>query len=322
MANVVSNSVAEGTGAPVCRSPRGALLRKSAGGLALLSLLGTSVARAQPSPQDEQALAFDRPESWAMKYFTALSLPTAMGLPERTSGGAIRVGLEGGLVPQLSDDQRRVGFEGTKLEDVNRTRVLGRLRAAIGLSTDYSLEVAYVPPVKVNGATPHIVTAALGRPFSLSPNWQLGLRVYGQLGTMKGDITCSAQEAAAGLDPVRNPYSCEAASNDELKQRLGGLEVTAGYSGGRWRPYLGVSVAYLDLQFQVNARYSGIIDNTLQTTNGVTVYFTTGLGFSPSERWRFAGELFYEPLSVVRPPAVGSQNDGLLNGRFLVSYRF
>jgi hypothetical protein len=287
----------------------------------LVGLLVSAVVQAQPA-QDVQDLAFDRPESWAMKYFTALSLPTTLGLPERTSGGTFRIGLEGGLVPQLSDDQRRVGFDGTKLEDVNRTRVVGRLRAAIGLSTNYSLEVAYVPPVKVNGATPQIITAAIGRPFSLSPDWQLGLRLYGQLGTMKGDITCSAQEAAAGPDPVRNPYTCEAASNDELKQRLGGVEVTAGYSGGQWHPYIGASVAYLDLQFQVNARYSGIIDDTLQKTNGMTVYFTAGLGYAPSERWRLAGELYYEPLSVVRPPGVSAQNDGLLNGRFLISYRF
>jgi hypothetical protein len=257
-----------------------------------------------------------------MKYFTALSLPTAMGLPEPSRGGTIRVGLEGGLVPQLSDDQRLVGFDGTKLEDVNRTRVFGRLRAAIGLSTDYSLELAYVPPIKIHGAKPHIITAAVGRPFSLSPDWQLGLRVYGQYGTMKGDITCSVSDVAAGPDLILNPFSCEAPSDDELKQRLGGLEVTSGYNGGRWRPYLGVSVAYLDLQFQVNARYAGIIDNTLQTTHGVTVYFTAGVGYAPSERWRLAGELYYEPLSVVRPPSASSQNDGLLNGRFLISYRF
>jgi hypothetical protein len=222
----------------------------------------------------------------------------------------------------LSDAQRLVGFNGTKLEDVNRTRVLGRLRASIGLSTKYSLEVAYVPPITFRGVTPNIIMAALGRPFSLSSDWDLGVRLYGQLGTMKGDITCTAAEAAAGANPSLNPFQCEAASDDELKQRLVGLEVTAGYRGGRWRPYVGVSVAYLDLQFQVNARYSGIIDNTLETTNGEEVYVIAGLGFNPTERWRLAGEVFYTPLSVVRPPGVSSQNDGLLNARLLLSYRF
>jgi hypothetical protein len=287
-----------------------------------LCFLGANAARAQQTIRDVTPLAFDRPESWAMKYFTALSLPTAMGPPERLGGGTIEVGLEGALVPQLSDDERRVGFNGTKLEEVNRTRLLGRFRATVGLTATTFLEIAYVPPVTVGGATPHIVGVAIGRPFALSPNWQLGLRVYGQIGTMKGDITCGANEAAAGPDLLRNPYLCQAASTDELKQRLLGVQVSTGYGKGRWRPYVGVSLSYLDLQFQVNALYAGLIDHTLQTTNGETVSLTAGLGLTPIGHWRLAAELFYSPLSVVRPPKVSSQNDGLLNGRVLVSYRF
>jgi hypothetical protein len=287
-----------------------------------LCLLGANAAQAQQTIRDVVPLAFDRPESWAMKYFTALSLPTAMGPPERLGGGTVEVGFEGAFVPQLSDDERRVGFDGTKLEDVNRTRLLGRFRATVGLSAATSLELAYVPPITVSGATPHILGVAIGRPFALSPNWQLGLRLFGQLGTMKGDITCGANEAAAGPDLVRNPYLCQAASTDELKQRLLGVEVSTAYGRGRWRPYVGVSVSYLDLQFQVNALYAGLIDHTLQTTNGETVSLTAGLGLTPFRHWRLAAELFYSPLSVVRPPKVSSQNDGLLNGRVLASYRF
>jgi hypothetical protein len=310
---------------PPRRSGKGSLGRRRAVGpfaLFALCLLGPTVAHAQQSIGGAEALAFDRPESWAMKYFTSLSLPTGMGSPERLGAGKIEIGFEGGLVPQLSDDQRRVGFDGAKLENVNRTRVLGRLRAKVGLTESVSLELGYIPPISVGGAKPHILGVGLARPFALSPNWELGLRVFGQLGTMKADITCGAQEAAAGPDLVRNPYLCEAPSNDELKQRLVGAEVTASYGRGQWRPYIGVSVSYLDLQFQVDARYAGIVDNTLQKTSGENVYVTTGLAFAPHGHWRLAGELFYSPLSVVRPPSVSSQNDGLFNGRLLVSYRF
>jgi hypothetical protein len=278
--------------------------------------------QAQPSLNGTEVLAFDRPESWAMKYFTSLSLPTGMGLPERLGAGKIAVGFEGSLVPQLADDERRVGFNGTKREDVNKTRFLGRLRAKIGLGGTYSLELAYVPPISVKGARPNVLSAAAGRPVGLSLNWQIGLRVYGQFGTMKGDITCSAAEAMAGPDLLLNPYRCQAASNDELKQRLVGFEITTGYGTGRWRPYVGVAISYLDLQFQVDARYSGIVDHTLQTTRGEAINLTMGVGFAPSGRWRIATELFYAPLSVTRPPKANSQNDGLLNGRFLVSHRF
>jgi hypothetical protein len=78
----------------------------------------------------------------------------------------------------------------------------------------------------------------------------------------------------------------------------------------------------MDLRFEVDARYSGIVDHTVQTTKSNTVSVAAGVGYAPSARWRFVTEIFCAPLAVVRPPQVSSQNDGLLNGRLLVSYRF
>jgi hypothetical protein len=288
--------------------------------LLVLCLAGPSAAHAQPAVEDREALAFDRPESWAMKYFTSVSLPTGMGIPERLGNGRIALGFEGGLVPQLSDSQRRVGFDGTKLENVNKTRLIGRVRAKVGLPADFSLELAYVPPVSVGGARPNIFGAAVGRPFALSPRWQLGLRAFGQAGTLQADITCSVGEAAAGSDVARNPFGCEAPSKDVLSQRLVGFEVTAGYGAGSWRPYLGLTLSHMDLRFQVDARYSGFVDHTLQTTGSNTFCMAAGVAFVPSARWRVVTELFYAPLSVVRPPWVSARNDGLLNGRVLLSY--
>ncbi len=45
-----------------------------------LWLIRAGAAHAQQPLEDRARLAFDRPESWAMKYFTSLSLPTGMGL--------------------------------------------------------------------------------------------------------------------------------------------------------------------------------------------------------------------------------------------------
>jgi len=290
-------------------------------GLAVVLLSPGSGAHAQEVFAPTEELDFDRPESWAMKYFASLELLSGMGVPEGMGAGAIRLGFEGGLVPQLSDEQRRVGFNGTKLEDVNRTRFFGRLRAAVGLSDNYSLDVAYTPPVEIGGTRPHLFAAGLGRPFELSPSWQLGARAYGQLGTITGDITCSADEAAAGPNPELNPFLCEEPSNDSLKQRLVGAELTVGYDTEHWRPYAGVAVNYMDLEFQVDARYGGIVDRVLQVTDGVTFSVTTGLAYAPSPRWLLSAELFYSWLSVDRPPSTSTRNDGLLNGRFLVTYR-
>jgi hypothetical protein len=84
---------------------------------------------------------------------------------------------------------------------------------------------------------------------------------------------------------------------------------------------VGLAINYLDLEFQVDALHSGVHDRTLQITDGATVYLTGGATYAAGERWRFTGELFYSWLSVVRPPQTDSENDGLFNFRFLVSYR-
>lgn len=287
----------------------------------VLGILAAGGASAQSVIDVEEALAFDRPESWAMKYFTSVALPTTVRAPDPLAPGAIVLGFEGGYVPQLSDDQRRVGFNGTKLEDVNKTQFFGRVRGDIGLPGRYAIELGYVPPIEVNGATPHLFFAGFGRAFAPSPTWGIAVRGYGQFGSMEGDITCSADEAAGGSDPSLNPFLCEAPSNDRLEQRVLGASITFGYGAGAWRPYFGAALNYLDLSFQVDARYSGVVDRTLQTTSGATGCFTGGLTYAPSDRWRFGAELFYSPLTVVRPPSTSSQDDGLLNGRFFVSYR-
>lgn len=288
--------------------------------LVFVSLLAGR-ARAQEVVDVTEELDFERPESWAMKYFASLVQPTGMGVTEELGKGGLSLGFEGGVVPQLSEEERRVGFNGTKVEDLNKSRVFGRLRGAIGLSRSTSLELAYTPPIEIGGARPHLFALAIGRPFDLAPHWRLGLRGYGHFGTIEGDITCSAEEVAAGPDPDLNPFRCEEPSNDSAKQRLVGAEVTAGYRAGRWRPWAGFGVSYMDLEFQVDARHSGLVDHTLQLTDGLTYSANAGVGVALSERWSLSAGLFYSWLSIRRPPATSASNEGLLNGRFLVSYR-
>ena len=290
----------------------------------LLTALAAAAAHAQVVTATTETLDFDRPESWGMKYYTSLALLTSVGAPETRAPGALTLGFEGGLVPQMSDEERRIGFNGIKLEDVNKTHVFGRIRAGIGLGGGFGLDLAWTPPIERGGATPNLFAAALGRPFELAPSWRLGLRAYGQIGHVEGDITCSAEEAAAGNDPEKNPYQCVEPSSDVSRQKALGGELTLGYdSGGPFKPYVGVLVTYMDLEFQVNALYGGgaIEDHNLQLTSGTTVAATAGLTYAPSPRWRISGELFYSWLSIVRPPATTSANEGFFNARLFVSYR-
>ena len=281
-------------------------------------------ARAQHHDGETETLDFERPESWGMKYYASVALPTGMGAPQTRAAGELELGFEGGHVPQLSDAERRIGFGGTKLEDVNKTPLFGRARASVGLGKAVALELAYTPPIEMGGARANILALALGRPFELAPSWRLGVRGYGQIGSIKADITCSADEVAAGDDVQANPFQCVHPSEDESRQKVVGLELVAGYDGrSRFKPYVGIGLNYLDLEFRVNAVYAGglVEDHAVQRTSGTNVFATAGLTFAASKRVRLTAELFYSWLSVARPPSTTSANEGFLNGRVLVSYR-
>jgi opacity protein-like surface antigen len=289
-----------------------------------LGLAAADTARAQLVLADTERLDFDRPESWGMKYYASLALLTGMGVPERREAGRIDLGVEGGYVPQLSDAERRLGFAGTKLEDVNKTRLFGRLRGTLGVGRGVALELGYTPPIERGGATPSIVSLAVGRAMSLSPSWRLGVRGHGQLGTIKGDITCSAAEVAAGDDGQRNPFGCIRPSKDVSRHKIVGLELVVGYDGrSRFKPYAGVGLNYMDLEFRVDAAYSGgrVRDHTLQLTSGTTVSASAGLTFAASPRLRVTTELVYSSLAVARLPSTTPGNEGFVNARVFASYR-
>ena len=102
--------------------------------ISLLVVLGGATARplpAQTAPAEPTRIApredldFDRPESWGMAYFGSLLLMTGFGPAEAPGAGAVELGLEGGWVPRLDAEERRIGFIGSKEEDVNRTDAVG-----------------------------------------------------------------------------------------------------------------------------------------------------------------------------------------------------
>src|SRR5664280_644723 len=129
---------------------------------------GSRVAAQTPAQQ----IDFNRPEAWALKYFSAVSTFTALGPPVVRAAGSIDFGLELGWIPSLGESQRRVGFDGTALEDLNKSPLFGRPRLTVGLPFGFSAEAAWVPPVGINGQRANLVAAALERQ---PPELQRGL---------------------------------------------------------------------------------------------------------------------------------------------------
>lgn len=289
----------------------------------LAALLATPAA-AQFVLEGREELAFDRPEAWAMAWFAAVALPTALADPEPPPPGTLELSLEGGWVPTLSEEERTVGFLGTKPEDLNRTSAFGRVRLTAGLPGRWSVTAGVVPPLEIGGIEPELVALSLARPLWEGRRLRLGARALGQQGRFRGDITCSADAAAAPGDPVRNPYACEAASRDELEVRLLGAELQAAtVLPGRLgvTPYLGVGWGVLDAEFRVDARYNELVDRTVLATDGDLWWATLGASVAGPRRVRLAAELFYAPLDVVRTVGARAQNDALLNARAAIAYR-
>ena len=120
-----------------------------------------------------------------MKYFGSMTLLTGFGSPRPVRHGTIDLGLEIDWVPSVSVAESTVGFEGTKMEDLNKTSVFIRPWGVIGLPRDFSLTLTYVPSMQAFGIEPHLFGAALGKPVYQTEEWRVGLRGYGQLGNIK-----------------------------------------------------------------------------------------------------------------------------------------
>jgi hypothetical protein len=286
--------------------------------LVFLTVLGGATSVSAQVIDDIEDLDWDRPEAWAMKYFNSVSLLTGLGPPRARDAWTLEIGLELGNMPHLSEDQRRVGFGGAKVEDLNRLPAFFRPRLTIGLPAKWSLDIAYVPPIEVRGVTSNLFAVGLERPVYSTGPWVLGIRFYGQVGTVESDFTCSEEEASYPPGPPDNIWGCEAASEDEVTLNYVGAAFTGGYRYRKTDFHWGAAANYMDMEFQVDALTFGLVDRSLLLADGWTWSINAGASWALGRRTSLAAEIFYSPLSVVRPPSTSVENDPLLNLRTML----
>src|SRR4051812_26102863 len=80
-------------------------------------------------------VGFERPESWGLKYFASTTLLSGLKPPEPVEGhktGSINVGFEIDWLPTLDEGQRRIGFNGTAVQDLNQSPILARPVVRVG----------------------------------------------------------------------------------------------------------------------------------------------------------------------------------------------
>ena len=290
----------------------------------LLLVLFAAGARAQPQPQPviegHEILQADRPEAWAMNHAAIATLFTGFGTIPTLSAGQWQGAVDVAEVPWLDAAQRQVGFNGDKSEDVNKSPVFGRLRAIVGLPSNWVAELAWTPPIRMGGASAQgLFAASVGHLVLDQTPWAVSVRAFGQRGSIHGDITCPSN--LAGLsDPLVNPYGCDAASNDSMELDYYGFEVDASRSSAAWRWHVGGVLVRTELEVQVDALTYGYRDRTRLTANATRHGFTLGFRRALGSGWSLAGEVLHVPLPVRRNPLQSVGNDPFTGLRLQLAY--
>jgi len=267
----------------------------------------------------------DRPEAWAMNYFSSVSLLAGLGTPYSREPGSIEVGFEMQWLPRLSKSMRRVGFNGLKEEDLNQAPIFARPRLTIGLPWRTALTLSYLPPIRVFGVKPHLFAFALERPIYERRPWTFGIRLYGQVGQIEGAFTCPSTVAKFPTGSPQNPFGCNKKSADTVTQQYGGIELSGSYrieQAGGLTPYIAVAGNFLDNKMQVKAQTFGNRDRHRLLAQTWTFAANAGVIYPLSDRLNLSLGFFYTPLWVKRPPDTSSQNDALFNVRVGISYRW
>jgi hypothetical protein len=306
-------------------------IRKAAGLIALMGI--TAIAginiRAQTSAGiPNEQISFDRPEAWALKRFDAALLPSTMfpvAPDESRHAGTISVGVEADWLPMLSAAQETVGFDGTKLEDLNKAPAL--IRPLIGVQMPWKLRAFATapPPISTFGIKPRLFAFGVERPLPRPGSWTIDWQAYGQVGSVKGAFTCPASAVAAPPGSPANPTYCIALSSDIASLHYVGTQLQVGHSLPQLPnlvPHAFVAGTFDDVAFRSHAPITFGLAQTRQWARGGM--FSTGGGGSYlfNRRISFTVDFFYAPLEVSRTEGAPVTNDGLFNVRGLLSYDF
>jgi len=285
-----------------------------------LLALFAPVAHGQEVVHQDELLPPDRPEAWALQRSAATTLMTAFGEAPVLDRWHWLLSIDGGNIPRLSTEERRVGFNGEKIEDLNKSPVFARLRASIGLPGGWVGELGYTPPVGINGAKAHdLFDLAIGHRLVTHGNLTLSMRAFGQHGSVQGDITCPA--SLVGISDFElNPYGCQAPSNDRVTLNDYGIDLTAGLNHGPWHWHATGGVVRTELQAQVDALTFDVRDRSRLVANGTLHYGAIGVRRDIGRHWSLGTEVLYVPLHVRLGDGAARTEDSFTSLRLQVRY--
>ena len=297
------------------------LVKEAAAALMLAAGIALPAAvRAQTEIRSDETLSSTRPEAWAMNYVTASTYLTSFGETPALAPWRWELAAELGHIPRLSAEQQRVGFTGSKQEELNKSPVFGRLRLLLGLPAGFVGEVAYTPPLEIRGVQPkNLFGLALGRGLYRDDRWSVSARVFGQWGSAEGDITCPAHLAGAGIE--ENPYGCQEPSNDRIDMDYYGADATVAWKVHGWRLHASAGTVRTQLAVQVDALTMNLHDRSYLTADATKAFFTLGAACDLDARWSLAAEVLHVPLKVQRQIDGSTERDPFTGLRVQLRYR-
>jgi hypothetical protein len=273
-------------------------------------------------------ISFDRPEAWALKRFTAATVPSGIeppASPELRHIGAVSLGLEVDWLPTLDAGQQRVGFDGIAPEDLNKAPVL--IRPVVGVQLPWKFKaLAFAPiPISTFGIKSRLFAFGVERPLIERRAWTVSWQGSGQVGSVKGSFTCPQSSLAFPPGSPGNPTNCVGTSEDIATLHYAGMAFQVAHPLARMPrviPHVSVGGYFVDAAFQSHSPVTFGLAQLRQWTRGGILSTTGGVSYMFDKRIAFTVDVFYSPLGVSRSPGGPQTNDGLFNVRSLLSYHF
>lgn len=271
-----------------------------------------------------QDVDFESPEGWAMAYTSASALNLGQSASKDLKKGKISISAELSTIPSLSEEQQKVGFNGIKDEDLNKSPVFGRLRLSYGLTSDTSLELSWTPPFEIDGAKPENIWGfALSRKFIKRENVDLGIRIYISKGKAEADVTCSKEVVAIEPFTPGNLSGCIDISKDKLSIDHKGIEASLVFKnfGNRFTPWLAFASTQMDPSVKVDAPLKYGQELVDISSDGTTLTYSIGIDYAHDRNKVLSFASSYTPLDVNRPVEL-SDRDSFWNFKIGYSLSF
>ena len=257
---------------------------------------------------------FTSPEGWAMSYMTAASLNLSEKFPEVLTLGQFNITAAISTIPELNEEQQRIGFGGFKSEDLNKSPVFGRGKITAGFYWDSIIELSWTPPLEIDGAKPEQMWGlAIAKQIYTNEVFNLGMRLYKFNGQATASVTCSEENVMQPLYSPGNISGCIGTSKDQIDMSHDGIEILfQRESSIGFKPWFSLASTRLKPSVQINAPLELIQEEAFIETSGRLMTLNLGLNYKLSENWLLNLGTSYTPIDVQRPEMTGG-NDNFWN---------